>query len=237
MATKKTARRKVPNKKSGSKPDKKGGKPAKKANTQKLSKPKKTTKQKNRLLKKVTPKKKTAPTSQKKKTLPAKQNKTKPKASKVSKKTAPVKTTNKQLTTSKTKSSSESPPPLKLVDVPLPKRPLDPAFEKIRQNLLASRSDLFKLIESSQELERNVSELTFSNEIDLASSLEGREMVFQLASRDRNGLKLIDDALFKMARGTYSICEGCGKPIGLKRLQIMPLTQFCIDCQELMEHS
>lgn len=116
-------------------------------------------------------------------------------------------------------------------------KPLDPVFAKIRVGLLASRTELFKMVESSQELERNVSELTFSNEIDLASSLEGREMVFQLASRDRNGLKLIDDALFKMAHGTYGICESCAKPIGIKRLQILPLTQFCIECQETMEHS
>jgi DnaK suppressor protein len=119
---------------------------------------------------------------------------------------------------------------------PAPK-PLDPVFAKIRLGLLASRTELFKMVESSQELERNVSELTFSNEIDLASSLEGREMVFQLASRDRNGLKLIDDALFKMAHGTYGICEACAKPIGIKRLQILPLTQFCIECQETMEHT
>ena len=234
MATKKTARRKVPNKKSASKPVKKGGKSANKTKIKKLSKPKKSAKQKIRPLKKVASKKKALPTPKKKKTLTAKN---KNKTGKVLKKSTPVKSKKKQLIDKKAKSSAPSIPPLKLADVPLPKRPLDPAFEKIRQNLLASRSDLFKLIESSQELERNVSELTFSNEIDLASSLEGREMVFQLASRDRNGLKLIDDALFKMARGTYSICEGCGKPIGLKRLQIMPLTQFCIECQELMEHS
>lgn len=116
-------------------------------------------------------------------------------------------------------------------------KPLDPVFAKIRLGLLASRTELYKMVESSQELERNVSELTFSNEIDLASSLEGREMVFQLASRDRNGLKLIDDALFKMAHGTYGICESCANPIGIKRLQILPLTQFCIECQETMEHT
>ena len=116
-------------------------------------------------------------------------------------------------------------------------KPLDPVFAKIRQGLLASRAELFKMVVSSQELERNVSELTFSNEIDLASSLEGREMVFQLASRDRNGLKLIDDALFKLTHGTYGICEACSKPIGIKRLQILPLTQFCIECQENMEHA
>ena len=141
------------------------------------------------------------------------------------KKTNQIKTPNKPKLIVRKK---EAPPPVK---------PLDPIFAKIRQNLLASRVNLFKMVESSQELERNVSDLTFSNEIDLASNLEGREMVFQLASRDRNGLKLIDDALFKMGHGTYGICEGCSKPISMKRLQILPLTQFCIECQALMENA
>lgn len=116
-----------------------------------------------------------------------------------------------------------------------PPKALDPALIKIKEKLMTSRQELFRMIESSQELERNVSDLTFSNEIDLASSLEGREMVFQLASRDRNELKMINDALFKMAKGIYGVCESCSKPIGIKRLQIMPLTRFCIDCQESME--
>jgi DnaK suppressor protein len=92
-----------------------------------------------------------------------------------------------------------------------------------------------RLIESSQALERNVGELNFSNEIDLASSLEGREMGFQLSSRDRNELKLIDEALIRMKEGTYGKCGSCEKKIGVKRLQILPLTALCIECQESLE--
>ena len=55
------------------------------------------------------------------------------------------------------------------------------------------------------------------------------------SSRDRNELKLIEDALFKISAGTYGICETCEKPINMKRLQIMPLSVNCIQCQENME--
>ena len=79
-------------------------------------------------------------------------------------------------------------------------------------------------------------DLTFSNEIDLASSLEGREMLFQLTSRDRNELKLIEEALFRINSGSYGECESCEKKISLKRLQIMPLTALCIECQEAAEN-
>ena len=113
----------------------------------------------------------------------------------------------------------------------------DPALEKIRQKMIYERNDLLRLISSSQEIERNVGELAFSNEIDLASNLEGREMAFQLSSRERNELRLMDEALYRMSVGGYGVCESCSKKIGTKRLQIMPLTSLCIDCQESAESS
>jgi len=114
---------------------------------------------------------------------------------------------------------------------------LDPALLKFKEKLISERNDLLRMIASSQEIERNVGDIAFSNEIDLASSLEGREMAFQLSSRERNELRLMEDALYKMSIGTYGICESCSKKIGLKRLHIMPLTPLCIDCQESTEVS
>lgn len=107
---------------------------------------------------------------------------------------------------------------------------------KIRERLLDNRGEVLKMLESSQAMERDVDGLTFSNEIDLASSLEGREMVFHLSSRDRKELKLIDDALIKIENNTYGVCRSCEKMISVKRLQILPLTALCIECQESSEH-
>ncbi|MFQ5716494.1 MAG: TraR/DksA family transcriptional regulator [Nitrospinales bacterium] len=114
---------------------------------------------------------------------------------------------------------------------------LNPTLRKIRDRLIREHKELLKILQTSKEMERNISELNFSNEIDLAASLEGREMIFTLSSRDRNVLKLIEDALFKISEGSYGICDSCSKPISLKRLQIMPLTAYCIDCQESMERT
>lgn len=127
-----------------------------------------------------------------------------------------------------TPAKAAKPKPVKVIK-------LDASTLKIRDRLLQNRAEVLRMLESSQALERNVGELTFSNEIDLASSLEGREMVFQLSSRDRNELRLIEEALFKMKSGIFGVCESCSKKIGMKRLQILPLTSLCIDCQESME--
>jgi len=107
---------------------------------------------------------------------------------------------------------------------------------KIRDQLVRNQTELFGLIQTNQAIERNTAEANFSNEIDMASSLEGREMMFQLTSRDRSELKMIQEALYKIDHGTYGICDACQKKISSKRLQILPLSSLCIECKESMEH-
>ena len=113
----------------------------------------------------------------------------------------------------------------------------DPSTSKIRDYLEANQQELLSIIQSNQSAERKTSESNFSNEIDMASDLEGREMMFQLTSRDRNELKKIREAIYKIDHGTYGICESCLKKISSKRLKILPLSNLCIDCKEAMEQA
>ena len=113
----------------------------------------------------------------------------------------------------------------------------DPSTSKIRDYLEANQQELLNIIQSNQSAERKTSESNFSNEIDMASDLEGREMMFQLTSRDRNELKKIREAIYKIDHGTYGICESCLKKISSKRLKILPLSNLCIDCKEAMEQA
>ncbi|MBT6345480.1 MAG: TraR/DksA family transcriptional regulator, partial [Nitrospina sp.] len=156
------------------------------------------------------------------------------------KKKAVKKTTGKVKATSAkiapTNKIAKKPKQVKVSPTKKGKAQLEPAVQKIRDRLITNRIELLGLIQASQSVERDVGDLTFSNEIDLASSLEGREMLFQLTSRDRNELKLIEEALFRINSGSYGECESCEKKISLKRLQIMPLTALCIECQEAAEN-
>ena len=199
------------------------------ATKQKAAK-KKMAKKKVKAKKTVKPAKKSAKKKVKKKTLVKKSSPKKKTKAKMPTTKKAVKTTVKK---AKAKKSNLKPGKLRLVKQEHPH--LDPAVHKIRQRLIANRTELLKLIRSSQSVERDAGDLTFSNEIDLASSLEGREMTFQLTSRDRKELKLIEDTLFRITNGTYGECESCEKKISLKRLQIMPLTSLCIECQEATE--
>lgn len=41
----------------------------------------------------------------------------------------------------------------------------------------------------------------------------------------------IEYALKKIRRGTYGICEACGKRISLKRLRAFPTARYCLKCR------
>ncbi|MBV8518996.1 MAG: TraR/DksA family transcriptional regulator [Acidobacteria bacterium] len=70
---------------------------------------------------------------------------------------------------------------------------------------------------------------------DKAASAYSKELNFSLSDGERNLLMLIDEAFNRMREGSYGVCTNCGNEIGEKRLQAVPWTPFCIDCQELQE--
>ena len=70
---------------------------------------------------------------------------------------------------------------------------------------------------------------------DKAASAYSKELNFSLSDGERNLLMLIEEALVRTGEGTYGTCTNCGNQIGEKRLQAVPWTPFCIDCQELQE--
>jgi DnaK suppressor protein len=70
---------------------------------------------------------------------------------------------------------------------------------------------------------------------DQASADFEAELHIQLHQTDGRLLKAIEDALTRIKRGIYGICESCERPISKKRLAAVPWTRHCRDCKE-QEH-
>lgn len=70
---------------------------------------------------------------------------------------------------------------------------------------------------------------------DKAASAYSKELNFSLSDGERNLLMLIDEAFNRIKDGSFGKCTNCGNIIGEKRLQAVPWTPYCIDCQELQE--
>jgi DnaK suppressor protein len=47
--------------------------------------------------------------------------------------------------------------------------------------------------------------------------------------------KQVMEALERIDRGAYGVCQECGGPISLERLDAMPYTPYCVRCERKVE--
>jgi RNA polymerase-binding transcription factor DksA len=59
-----------------------------------------------------------------------------------------------------------------------------------------------------------------------------RQQVAGLLRDARSRLRDVDDALARMAAGSYGSCESCGRPIAAERLAARPAARTCIACAQ-----
>jgi RNA polymerase-binding transcription factor len=70
---------------------------------------------------------------------------------------------------------------------------------------------------------------------DLADQASGNNEVhiqLKLKQTDAKILQAIEEALYRIEKGTYGICRDCGEPIAPARLNAIPWTRVCITCKE-----
>jgi len=67
---------------------------------------------------------------------------------------------------------------------------------------------------------------------DSAHSTAERARLIALAKELRANLKDVEHALSKVDRGTYGVCERCGQPIAVERLEAIPWARLCIGCKQ-----
>jgi RNA polymerase-binding transcription factor DksA len=57
----------------------------------------------------------------------------------------------------------------------------------------------------------------------------------QLLEGGWTSLSEIDAAFERHQKGQYGLCEDCGNEISLERLEVLPLTPYCLDCHQKRE--
>ena len=106
---------------------------------------------------------------------------------------------------------------------------------KAREQLLETKTRLLGEIDSESRAERESNKDEGMDSYDLASEERDREINFILSDRERVKLKQIDDALERLDDGAYGVCESCGLEIAEERLEAMPFSRLCRDCQQDQE--
>ena len=105
----------------------------------------------------------------------------------------------------------------------------------LKQHLLDMKAKIGAEIESELKAERESNKDEGMDTYDLASEERDREINSILSDRERVKIKQIDDVFERMEEGSYGECESCGLEIAEERLDAMPFTRLCRDCQQDQE--
>ena len=68
--------------------------------------------------------------------------------------------------------------------------------------------------------------------VDQATADEEAELQIRLHQTDGRLLRAVEAALSRIRQGTFGICEACQNPISRARLEAVPWTHHCRDCEE-----
>jgi RNA polymerase-binding protein DksA len=117
-------------------------------------------------------------------------------------------------------------------------------LKTIEQRLLAERAEILKELgyfddnrtSTTHSASGDLSAYSF-HMADQGTDAMEREKAFLFASAEGRVLLQIDDALRRLYRGEYGVCESCGNPIARARLEVMPQARLCISCKEKEERS
>ena len=108
-------------------------------------------------------------------------------------------------------------------------------LEYFKKKLEARRHDLRQAVSRNQQDGRSADDEATQDIADRAASSYNKEFLFSQSNQDRQLLMLVDSALARLHEGSFGECVSCGKEINAKRLEAVPWTRHCIECQEKAE--
>ena len=105
-------------------------------------------------------------------------------------------------------------------------------LKEIKKILLQEKANILNkpkkgLLEEHGETRGDIMDLAVTEgKLNLSLALQNREHYYLLR---------IEQALERVERGVFGFCENCEDSIPLRRLQINPVTELCVNCQEKIE--
>jgi len=103
--------------------------------------------------------------------------------------------------------------------------------ERLEKQLQEVQGFLGRLGQETRELELDVPQ----DSADRSVASLSQETLFEQASQRRQQLRRIEGALRRMDEGSFGTCQVCEKEIARRRLEALPWTQHCLECQEMIE--
>ncbi len=108
-------------------------------------------------------------------------------------------------------------------------------FEQLRSRLESEQEhllrDLKQLEDSVGPTEVRREGSPFGKREEEAEESFELEKRLALEKRIKDELAKVEYALRKFEKGTYGLCDICGQPIALDRLEALPQASLCVNCK------
>jgi DnaK suppressor protein len=109
------------------------------------------------------------------------------------------------------------------------------ALLRLHKTLLARATALRKTL-ADELADLRLKSAASGDSADAAFDAGSEEIASQLAELEARELSQIERALARMKQGTYGLCEICQTKIPVARLNALPYSTTCVDCQREMEN-
>ncbi len=111
------------------------------------------------------------------------------------------------------------------------KKKLDAFKKKLEERQQALRKAVSRIEEDGRIADQDQTQ----DIADRAASSYTKEFLFSQSNNERQLLNMVETALQRIREGSFGDCISCGNEINAKRLEAVPWTRYCIECQEKKE--
>ena len=108
-------------------------------------------------------------------------------------------------------------------------------LQEIKNRLLECRSSLVQQIAEAKKSLREPTARELRDSGDQIWKFNASNLRLSQSCLWSRRLQLVEDALGRLERGTFGLCQDCGRTIEKRRLKALPWAHLCLKCQEAKE--
>ncbi len=108
-------------------------------------------------------------------------------------------------------------------------------LDSFKKRLEERQQALRKAVSRTEEDGRIADQDSAQDIADRAASSYTKEFLFSQSNNERQLLQMVETALQRIREGSFGECVSCGNEINARRLEAVPWTRYCIECQEKKE--
>ena len=107
--------------------------------------------------------------------------------------------------------------------------------DQFKKRLESRLQELRRTVSRTEHDGRTADDDSAQDIADRAASSYNKEFLFHQSNTERQTLQMVESALSRIREGSFGECVSCGNEINPKRLEAVPWTRHCIECQEKLE--